>query len=127
MAQVFIKDGNLIVQMGNLERFQTATARFETPLQHVVGVDTGRGQTIFAGSFVSGAGFGVGTGFKMPLLPFGGRISTRSGKMLIAFRNADKCVTISLKDEPYDKVVVQVDAKDQVAVEIRNAISPAQS
>lgn len=109
--------------MGNMERLQTYVGRYEVPLQNVLVVDTGHAQTVFGRSFIAGAGFGVGMGVKMPLLPFGGRISTKDGRMLVAFRNPDKCVTISLKDDAYDKIIVQVDDKHRVADEIRSAIS----
>jgi len=121
MARVVIEDDKLVILMGNLERFQTATGRYEVPLQNVLGVDTGRAQTAFAGSLVSGSGFGVGAGFKIPFLPFGGRISTGSGRLLVAFRNPDKCVTISLKDDAYGKIIIQVEYKERTATEIRNA------
>ena len=41
----------------------------------------------------------------------------------IAFRNPDRCKTVSLKDEPYKRVIVQVGDKESVADEIRRAIS----
>lgn len=123
VARVLIEGGALIVRMGSLERFQTMTARFEAPLQHVIGVDTGRAKSAFVGSFISGSGFGIGAGVRIPFLPFGGRFSTENGRMLIAFRDPSKCITISLKDESYDKVVVQVDDKDQVAAKISTAMA----
>ena len=123
LARVSIEGDKLVVTMGNMERLQTSIGRYEVPLQNVLVVDTGHAQTTFGGSFNTGAGFGVGMGVKMPLLPFGGRISTKDGRMLVAFRNPDKCVTISLKDDAYDKIIIQVDDKDRVADEIRSVTS----
>lgn len=108
--------------MGNLERIQTATSRYEASLRNVLGVDTGHAQTSFVGSFSTGTGIGVGAQVKMPFMPFGGRLSTESGKALVAFRDPNKCVTVSLKDETYDKIIVQVDDKEHTATEIRKAV-----
>jgi hypothetical protein len=125
MARVVIDGNKLVVQMGILERIQTATSRYEVPMQNVLGVETGRAQTAYAGSFSTGIGLGLGVGVKMPLFPFGGRVSSGNGKMLVAFRNPGQVVTISLKHDAYDKIIVQVDDKERIADEIRKAISSA--
>lgn len=123
MARVFVERAKLVVIMGSLERIQTWTGRFEAPIENVTGVDTDRGQTSFVGSLVSGAGIGVGAVFKVPFLPFGGRFKTGDGKMLVAFRDPAKCITISLKGEPYDRIVVQVRDKEAAAKAITSALS----
>jgi hypothetical protein len=53
----------------------------------------------------------------------GGRFNTKEGRLLVAFRDPEKCITISLKDEQYDKVIVQVEDKDQTAELINRTIS----
>lgn len=123
MARVVIDHGMLQILMGTVESYQTRTRRFEVPLSSVTGVDTNRAPTTFAGSHSSGAGFGFGVEFKATsFAPFGGRYNTKEGRLLVAFRDPEKCVVISLKDEQYDKVIVQVDDKDEVADQIRGAI-----
>jgi hypothetical protein len=121
MARVVVDDGKLVFLMGSLERLLTATGRYEVPIQNVVGVDTNHAQTFFSGAFTSGGGFGMGTGFKIPVLPFGGRFFTQDGRLLVAFRNPNKCITVSLKEEPYDRIIVQVEDKNRTADEIRRA------
>lgn len=122
MAQVSVEGAKLVVIMGRLERILTWTGRFEAPMDCVAGVDTGRAQTSFMGSFVSGVGSGVGAGFKVPFLPFGGRLTTGDGRTLVAFRDPGKCITISLKGAPYEKVVVQVRDKEAAAEAVRGAL-----
>ena len=124
MVRVAIVGDRLLILMGAFESYQSRTHRYEVPLSNVTGVDTGRAPTTFAGSFSSGAGFGFGVGFKPTSVgPLGGRFNTKDGRLLVAFRDPEKCITISLKDEQYDKVIVQVDNKSQAADQIRNAIS----
>ena len=36
-------------------------------------------------------------------------------------RHADKCVTVEFRNEDYDGIVIEVDDKEKVAEEIRNA------
>lgn len=123
LARVVIEDGKLRVLMGTVESYQTRTRRFEVPLRSVTGIDTDRAPTTLAGSHSSGAGFGFGVEFKATsFAPLGGRYNTKEGKLLVAFRDPEKCVAISLKDEQYDKVIVQVDDKDKVADQVRGAI-----
>lgn len=118
-------DGDkLQILMGTFESYQTRTRRYEIPLSNVTGVDTGRAPRTFAGSFSSGAGFGFGVQFKPTSFgPLGGRYDTKEGRLLVAFRDPEKCITISLKDEQYDKVIIQVNDKNQAADLIRAAIS----
>jgi hypothetical protein len=124
LARVVIDGGKLIVLMGTFESYQTRTRRYEVPLNNVTGVDTGRAPTTFAGSFSSGLGLGFGVGFKAASFgPFGGRYNTKEGRLLVAFRDPEKCITVSLKDEQYDKIIIQVDDKEQAADQIRNVIS----
>jgi len=121
VARVVIGGGKLVFLMGTFERLLTATCRYEVPLQNVVGVDTNHAQTLFTGAFTGGGGFGMGTGFKIPMLPFGGRFFTQDGRLLVSFRNPNRCITVSLKEEPYDRIIVQVEDKDHTADEIRRA------
>lgn len=123
MARVLVDGAKLVVIMGNLERILTWKGRFEAPLGSVTGIDTGRAQTSFVGSFVSGGGFGAGAGFKTPFLPFGGRFTTRDGRTLVAFRDPAKCITISLKGTSYDRIVVQVRDKEAAAEAIRGTLN----
>jgi hypothetical protein len=124
LAKAAIEGDKLVITMGGLERVQTSTRRYEVPLRNVIDVDTGHAQTAFAGSFSTSTGFGFGAGAKMPILPFGGRISTGGERLLVAFRDPDRCITISLRDDAYDKIIIQVDDKERVANEIRSAKSP---
>jgi hypothetical protein len=41
--------------------------------------------------------------------------------LLVSFRNPNKCITVSLKEEPYDRVIVQVEDEDRTEDEIRRA------
>ena len=124
MARIAIDGDQLLILMGTLESYQTRTRRYAVPLGNVTGVDTGRAPTAFVGSYSSGAGFGFGVEFKATsFIPFGGRYSTKEGRLLVAFRDPEKCITVSLKDEQYEKVIVQVEDKVQTADQIRSAIS----
>jgi hypothetical protein len=124
LARVVIDGDKLEVLMGAFESYQTRTRRYEVPLNSVTGVDTGRAPTTFAGPYSSGAGAGFGVEFKATSFgPFGGRYNTKEGRLLVAFRDPEKCITVSLKDEQYDKIIVQVNDKDQTADQITNAVS----
>lgn len=124
MARVLVDGDKLQILMGTVESYQTRTRRYEVPLSSIIGVNTDRAPTTFAGSFSTGGGFGFGVAYKPGSFgPIGGRFSTKEGKLLVAFRDPEKCISVSLKDQQYDRVIVQVNDKDQVAEQVRKAIS----
>ena len=105
--------------MGLSERTVTMMEKLEIPLHNILDVNTEHAQANFVGGFASGGRIGFGFGFKIPVLPYGGRLSTPSGKFLVAFRDPNKCITISLRGEDFDKIVVQVDDKEVTANVLR--------
>jgi hypothetical protein len=122
LATFQVEDDKAVFVMGPGERTITMMGKFEIPLKSIVEVSTESAQTQFVGAFASGGRVGFGFGFKIPVLPYGGRFSTPSGKSLVAFRDPNKCITVSLRGEDFDRVVLQVDDKEKAASILREAL-----
>ena len=55
-----------------------------------------------------------------------GTFFRREGITFYYVRDLKKCITLSLKNHKYTKVVIQVEQKDEIASEIRKAVKEFQ-
>jgi hypothetical protein len=61
--------------------------------------------------------FRVGT--HLPKFFMAGTFWTKEDKIFCYVRDASKCVTLKLRDQSYDQVIIQVDDKEKIAQEIK--------
>ena len=112
MHRLFISGGKLIVEFEGLEGLEAIKRRLEFSVSDIVSVTTG------PHPWIEGVRIG-GTG--LPGVIKEGRYVIDNRKVFFAMRHADKCVTVEFRNEDYDGIVIEVDDKEKVAEEIRNA------
>lgn len=110
------KDSLVIEPKGRISKFAALKIRMKIPLACVKSVSTAPvpRPKIYRSVRVGGTA-----------LPphFAGRFySFGTGLIFLALSDRQKCVTLRLHDFVYREVVVQVDDKEKVAEEIRNAL-----
>jgi len=108
-----IKDGKIKVEFEGLEKLEAIKNKLEFNLSNVVSVSTEDKKWI--------QGLRVG-GTALPGVIKEGRYLLKDGKKaFFAMKNKDKCITIEFKNEAYDYLVIEVDNKEEIAKQIKEA------
>jgi hypothetical protein len=112
---VRIDGDNLVLELHLVDKILSFHRSLTIPLKHVLSVSTERvGWTQYPGAR-------VGTG--LPGVIRDGTYLTAEGAMFFEMHNPDECLTISLNDEHYKKIIFGVKDKESVAMMINDAIS----
>lgn len=112
---VTIEGDKLVFELHGADELMAMKRRIEVPLEHVLSVSTERVPwNPFRDLRVGGTG--------VPGVVKDGRYVTDDGYVFFEEHDPDKCVTVSLDDERYRKVVFQVENKEAVAALISTAI-----
>jgi hypothetical protein len=114
MVKIGVGKNDVVITLDAKEKFLAMKRRVAIPKWNIVSVSTERAKP----SWLS---FKMGTHF-FPKGFMAGTFWTRKGKAFYYVGDFSKCVTLHLKNHEYSKVVIQVDDKEQVAKELKEAL-----
>ena len=106
----------MIFEIHGIDRFLSLKNSITIPLAHITGVSADKAswetfkQIRIAGSGLSG------------LVKDGTFLAPDGTLSFFEMRNPDKCVTVTLKDEHYKRIVFEVEDKEAAAMEIDRAL-----
>ena len=110
-----IEGEDLIFELHGIDEFLAVKRSITVPLGHVVSAST---EKVSWGPWTeirsSGAAF--------PGVIKDGTYLTSDGTMFFEMHHPDKCVTITLDNEKYKKIIFEVEDKESTALEINEAI-----
>ncbi|HUL51719.1 MAG TPA: hypothetical protein VLT10_00430 [Verrucomicrobiae bacterium] len=113
---VRIEGKNIIFEVHGIDVVLSFKRSITIPIQHIVSVTT---DTVpwepFQQLKVAGTAF--------PGIIKDGVYLSRDGLLFFEMHQPDKCITVSLNNEKYKKIIFEVDDKEAVAKVIRDAIS----
>jgi hypothetical protein len=116
-ATAKIEGDNLIFELHGIDKILAIKREITVPLNHVVSVST---QSVAWKPFTS-ARANLSTHLFPGLVKVGDYL-TRDGMMFFQMHHPDKCVTVTLDDEKYRKIIFEVEDKQSVAKAINQAI-----
>jgi hypothetical protein len=113
---VKIEGKNIVFEIHGVDAILALKRSITIPLEHVVSVSTDK---VPWGPFqqlkVAGTGF--------PGVIKDGLYLSNDGLLFFEMHHPDKCITVSLNNERYKKIIFEVQDKESVAKAIRDAIS----
>lgn len=113
---VKIEGKNIVFEIHGVDIILSFKRSITIPLEHIVSVSTDKvswnpfQQLKLAGTALPG------------IIKDGLYLST-DGLLFFEMHHTDKCITVSLNNETYKKIIFEVDDKESVAKTIRDAIS----
>jgi hypothetical protein len=113
MVRIGVGKDDVIITLDAKEKFLAMKRRVAIPKEGIVSVSTERAKP----SWIS---FKMGTHFPRGFMA--GTFWTRKGKSFYYVRDFAQCVTLHLKNHEYSRVVIEVDDKEQVAKELKEAL-----
>ena len=103
----------VVITLDSKEKFLALKRTVSIPKENIVSVSTEKAKP----SWLS-----IKMGTHVPKGFMAGTFWTRKGKAFYYVKDFTKCVTLNLKDHEYSKVVVEVDDKQAVARELKQAL-----
>jgi hypothetical protein len=116
-ATAKIEGNNLIFELHGIDKILAIKRTITVPLKHVVSVST---QRVAWKPFTS-ARVNLSTHLFPGLVKVGDYL-TSDGMMFFEMHHPDKCITVTLDDEKYRKIIFQVEDKQSAAKSINQAI-----
>ncbi len=116
MVRIAIGQGRLIVEVEGLDRFLAQRHRIEIPLDHVVWVQTRPGE-----AYNGPSGVRV-PGGHFPGLESAGTFRGTDGDVFWDVHDPGRSLGIGLRDEPWIRLVVEVDDPDRIERGIVHAL-----
>ncbi len=114
-GKVIMDKDRLVFELHGIDRILAVKRTISVPLKHVVSVSTERVDwNLFKHLRVAGTA--------IPGVVKDGRFLTSEGLVFFEMHDPDKCITVSLSDEVYKKIVFEVEDKDSAAKMIEDAI-----
>ena len=113
MVKISITKTAIVVNFEGYKKFLALKNNLRIPLSCIKSVCT---------SPVKWLVFTPKAGTNFPGLIMAGTFFRREGITFYYVRNLKKCLTLSLKNHKYSKVVIQVEDKDKLATKIRKAV-----
>ncbi len=110
-----IDGDNLIFELHGVDKFFAIKRSITVPLEHVVSALTEKV------SWDPWNQLRVG-GTSLPGVIKDGTYLTSDGTMFFEMHHPDKCVSVTLDDERYKKIIFEVEDKESTALEINEAI-----
>jgi hypothetical protein len=117
MVKFSITKNTIIVNFEGYRKFLALKNNLRIPLSCVKSVSTVP---------VTWLLFTPKAGINFPGLIMAGTFFRREGVTFYYVRDLKKCITLSLQNHRYTKVVIQVERKDEIASEIRKAVKEFQ-
>lgn len=118
MAQVEITDGVLVVAMQGFDRILALKSEIRVPLEHVIRADSGEED---ASNWFHG--FRVGT--NVPGVVVAGTFYWHGDRAFYDVHHAEKAVAITLRDEKYQRLIIEVDDPAATIAAINAAVPAA--
>lgn len=116
MATITIDHGQFSIEMPLLDRVLSLKSHLTFPLEHISGVTVRPAE---ARSWFHGFRFGI----NVPGIVTAGTFITRAGKVFYDMHDPAQTIAIELRDETYQRVIVQVDDPERTAERIRAALA----
>ncbi|MDE1769454.1 MAG: hypothetical protein KGI28_02730 [Thaumarchaeota archaeon] len=111
-----IEGKNLIFEIHGIDVILAIRKSITIPLEHVVSVSTDKvSWEPFQQLKVAGT--------SLPGVIKDGMFLSTDGLLFFEMHNTDKCITLSLNNEKYKKIIFEVEDKEFVAKTIRSALS----
>jgi hypothetical protein len=113
---VKIEGKNLVFEIHGVDIILSLKRSITIPLEHVISVATDKiswepfQQLKIAGTGIPGV---IKDGFYL----------SKDGLLFFEMHDPDKCITVSLNNDKYKKIIFEVENKESVAKTIQNAIS----
>ena len=114
-GNIRIDNSDLVFELHGIDKILSIKRTIKIPLKHVTSVSTEH--VTLKPKFQMRL---IGT--HLPKIIKDGRFLTSDGMMFFEMHNPDKCITVSLNDEKYKKIVFEVNNKEVAAKEINEAI-----
>lgn len=103
----------VVITLDTKEKLMALKRTISIPKENIVSVSTERAKP----SWLS-----IKMGTHVPRGFMAGTFWTRKGKAFYYVRDFSKCVTLNLQNHEYSKVVIEVDDKEAVARELKQAL-----
>lgn len=113
MVEVEVGEEYVTFKLEGVQKFLALKSRVRIPLKNIDSIST---QT------VKPLWLAVTIGSRMPPIFWAGTFWTREGKTFYYVMNRSKCITLSLRNHEYSKVVMEVDDKQSIANNLRQLI-----
>ena len=116
MAGEIKVEGNTVVfQLHGIDKILAIKSQLRIPIGHIVEVSTERADWDMYNQLRIG-------GTAIPGVVKDGRYVSKEGWFFFEMHNPDRCVTVTLKDERYKKIIFEVKDKEESASQLRNLI-----
>lgn len=113
---VKIESNSLVLEIHGVDVLLTMRKNITIPLSHVLSVSTEKvSWEPFKQLKIAGA--------SLPGVGKDGMFLSKEGLLFFEMHNPEKCITISLDNEKYKKIIFEVQDKESAAKVIRDAIS----
>jgi len=114
LVKVNINEERVLVEIEGTQRFLALKNQIKIPISKIESVSTENVDP----PWIAGR-----LGTHMPPWFWAGTFWTLERKKRFYYvRNKDKCVTLNLKDQDYDQVIIEVDDKESIANEIKKVL-----
>jgi hypothetical protein len=114
---VRIEGENLILELHGVDRILAFQRSMAIPLKHIVSVSTEKVPWVSAQVKMPGT--------DLPGVVKDGHYYSSEGWVFYEMHNPDECITITLNDEQYKRIVFQVKDKESAATLIKEVIPSA--
>ena len=118
MVKISITKTAIIINFEGFKKFLALKNNFRIPLSCVKSVSTVPVKWLI---------FTPKAGTNFPGLIMAGTFFRREGITFYYVKDLKKCITLSLQNHRYSKIVIQVEQKDDLALKIRSAVKEFQS
>jgi hypothetical protein len=116
VGTVTIEGDQVVFELHGADRFLAMKKRIAVPLNHIKSVST---ENVSWGPFSHKS---TRRGSQMPGVVKDGSFRTSDGLIFFEMHHPDKCVTVTLEGEEYQKIIFEVDDKETTAELIKAAI-----
>jgi hypothetical protein len=116
VGEIKIEGNTVIFQLRGVDKLLAIKSALRIPIEHIVGVSTERAnwdpfkQLRVGGSYVPG------------VVKDGRYYDPKTGLLFYEMHNPENCVTVSLRDERYKKIIFEVQDKESAAKLLNDAI-----
>ena len=116
VGEIKIEGNTVIFQLRGVDKLLAIKSTLRIPIEHIVGVSTERAnwepfkQLRVGGSYVPG------------VVKDGRYYDPKTGLLFYEMHNPENCVTVSLREERYKKIIFEVQDKESAAKLLKDAI-----
>ena len=116
VGEIRVEGNSIIFQLRGIDKVLALKSQLKIPIEHIVDVSIERADwNIFNQLRLGGSAF-------PGKLKEGRYLSRKEGWLFYEMKDPDSCVTVSLKDERYKKIIFEVKNKEESANLIRQVM-----